>query len=794
MAATLLWVRSNLRSHWRSAALVVLIAGLCAGAAMAAVGGARRTTTAFTRFVDDSKDPQVFVVSGDREAAETAADVIRGLVDPARVGEAVVFAAKPATLDRSQEIDFQVIGVRSASVTQNFLVPRVLAGHLPTGPDEVAFNEIAANILGVRSGDSVPMLGYSNERLGECQSGGDCTADVDLGEVTVSAITRSPSDITPEATGSATIELSPLVTTSWLPRVAGTLWAVLARLEPGDSGTTISTALVDTFGADRIEGASADVFVETASDGDADRTSDALHMERSGLLILALLAGVSGFVAVPQALTRQQSAVRSDEDRLQALGFTRRQHLETVGLSSLIIGVASALAGVVLAVLASPLFPIGLARRAEPSPGVHADWLVLGLGGLAVVLFVLGTGLISARFRSTRPAATRPSRVGRLFTVSRPVPATAGRFLLDRERLSSIARTSLTASVLGVAVIVGAATVLRSEDHLVVTPSLYGAPWDLQGALLTEDMSALQTLVVNPLIEAAAAATGGRIEVGGIEVGAVGLKPVKGLITPTLFEGRTMVTDGEIVLSPDVMGQLRLQVGDTIRAGTGGHERDFTVVGRGLPIENGSYATTSGATLGWDDFAEYAFVNDIQNENSTDLLVRAVPGADLAAVRAEIAPFTNGYDREMATSFRPARILNLDRVRTVPQLIVVFTALLTLLVVAHSLAIVASRRRGDLAVLRALGMRARDARRVLWWHGGFLAAIAIIVGIPLGVIGGRLLWHLIAESLQAISVPRFPSAAIVAVTVGLILFSVAEGAALARRGVPRSLVKILRSE
>ena len=43
---------------------------------------------------------------------------------------------------------------------------------------------------------------------------------------------------------------------------------------------------------------------------------------------------------------------------------------------------------VFVAILLSPLAPIGLARRAELSPGVHADWPVLGVGALAIVVIV----------------------------------------------------------------------------------------------------------------------------------------------------------------------------------------------------------------------------------------------------------------------------------------------------------------------------------------------------------------------------------------------------------------------
>ena len=42
-------------------------------------------------------------------------------------------------------------------------------------------------------------------------------------------------------------------------------------------------------------------------------------------------------------------------------------------------------------VAASPLLPVGIARRADPNPGFHADWIVLLVGIAALGAFVLGS-------------------------------------------------------------------------------------------------------------------------------------------------------------------------------------------------------------------------------------------------------------------------------------------------------------------------------------------------------------------------------------------------------------------
>ena len=53
-----------------------------------------------------------------------------------------------------------------------------------------------------------------------------------------------------------------------------------------------------------------------------------------------------------------------------------------------LIAAGGAAVAVGVAVLASPLMPLGLARIAEPDPGFAADWLVLGVGAAATVLLI----------------------------------------------------------------------------------------------------------------------------------------------------------------------------------------------------------------------------------------------------------------------------------------------------------------------------------------------------------------------------------------------------------------------
>ena len=64
----------------------------------------------------------------------------------------------------------------------------------------------------------------------------------------------------------------------------------------------------------------------------------------------------------------------------------------------------------------------------------------------------------------------------------------------------------------------------------------------------------------------------------------------------------------------------------------------------------------------------------------------------------------------------------------------------------HALATAVHRRRGELAVLRALGMTRLQSRLVVVTQASVLAAVGLAVGVPLGFAVGRFVWRLVAQS------------------------------------------------
>ena len=120
------------------------------------------------------------------------------------------------------------------------------------------------------------------------------------------------------------------------------------------------------------------------------------------LWIGAGVAALAGAVAIGIVLAREVWAASVDQDTLRELGCTRPERIAVAASSAFLVAGGGAVLAVLGAVAASPLFPLGVARRADPSVGVHADWGVLALGAAVVAAFVLAIALLAA-YRATRP-------------------------------------------------------------------------------------------------------------------------------------------------------------------------------------------------------------------------------------------------------------------------------------------------------------------------------------------------------------------------------------------------------
>ena len=271
---------------------------------------------------------------------------------------------------------------------------------------------------------------------------------------------------------------------------------------------------------------------------------------------------------------------------------------------------------------------------------------------------------------------------------------------------------------------------------------------------------------------------------------------------------------GEITLGTATLVQLHKKIGDTVASGSGPLRivgtatlpsigqvhADHTSLGIGGIIDtrsvpgydrNMASAPADGAP-GRPGVAAADYGPNV-------VFVRLRPGADRAAVtgrlQGDAEKLAGSADGLVVTPVqRPAEIVNADDIGAAPTLLGIAVALAALAALASALVAGVRRRRRDLALLKSLGFTRGQLSAAVAWQATGTILVAIIIGVPLGVVVGRLLWTRFAAQLDVLAQPVVPIASIGLVVIASILAANIVSALPARyaRTVPAALV--LRNE
>jgi ABC-type lipoprotein release transport system permease subunit len=71
----------------------------------------------------------------------------------------------------------------------------------------------------------------------------------------------------------------------------------------------------------------------------------------------------------------------------------------------------------------------------------------------------------------------------------------------------------------------------------------------------------------------------------------------------------------------------------------------------------------------------------------------------------------------------------------------------------HTLVMSIRRRRRDLAVLKTLGFVRRQISATVAWQATTMVGIALLIGLPVGVVVGRWAWTFFANAIGVLPVP-----------------------------------------
>ena len=777
MGGALLWARAIGRRRWAATMFLALFAGLAGGAVMTAMGVARRTSTALDRY---GRQPNLAtkVVYGcpvgltEKDIESDPGAICSGTDNVLEVGR--LLRASPL-VERVTPLAVLLVGLRTQDTapwgvsiqyaqlagTDFPLPPILVTGRLPRNdsPLEVAINEALAERLGISAGDTVQMASYTaDQRLEISAQRRNAEPAGTHTLVRIVGVTRTSDDLQNEP------EAVAFTNAAW--------WKHYGSDDLAGYGKLSAVRLRDPGAAAEFEESlqmllPGRVFQVQEAFSPTESSRRVIELQSGAAWAVAVAAGLAALAFFFQAINRQCGRDLADRATMTALGMTGRDVLAAFVLKSLPVAVGAGLVSAVLAVLASPVGPVGLARRIEIAPGLHVDATVV-IGGAATVILVTilaSLGAAALQMRRSDREATRPFVKG---VVRLPVSARAGLSFLRRHDRSAVPG-AVIGTAIAVALIIVATATEASQRDLLAHPVRFGQTWQTTAGDFgsAEERAAGERSLANVRGIVAYGQTrstrGASIDGRPVFVFAFARQGVG--VGPTIVEGRAPV-NGEVALGTRTLEEHHLNLGDRVtfgEPGGGSSVGPLTIVGR--VIVNDGLETVErlddGALVSNDTFNTIDALSVGQS-----FLIRAAPGVSTDAL---IARLRAGFGKSVRPAAIPEDIANLDRVAGAPTLLAALVTALAAAAMINTLLTVIARRRRDIGVLRALGFSRFQVVGSTAAMASALMLPAVVLGLLFGVISTRLGWSLVQSRIGVESAAVFPLAAILVAVVGTLV-------------------------
>lgn len=759
---------AELRRRWRSVLLLTVLIAIVVGIVLASVAGARRSRSSFDRYLAQINPPEVLAF-GDPDALARLDDLPFVEATPSLELAAV------SPVGAGNEF-FPMVVSAEGLIPGTYLRMPVLKGRLadPSEPLELVVGERTARRLGIDVGDSLEMESWANAE-GMGSSEGDPEPDGPIFELELVGIVREPGDIGSRDTDITLTFLTPAFRERF------------DHEEIGDIGTGTFVALTDPDEITRLTSAAEDwgIELDTGLSGDAMRTQLAPTMGSiaTALQVFAGVVAVAGLAAVLHVLGRTQAVPLLEDHTLSALGIGRAARRARLAVSGAVAAAIGTVAGVLMAIVASPLFPVGLARRAEPDPGIRVDLAVSLVGATVAVgvglLAVAALGGLGVRSLNAAASASRRSRVSSAAADLGASPTTVVGLSLavgTTRGARSTAGAAVGGAALGVLGVLAAVMVAASTDRLATTPALYGWGWDanIAGANtshLDEGVVSLEEVVADDDLAAVAALTQQlSATVDGLPWPAMTTHDRKGHLSPVMVEGHEPLAADEAAVGRTTLDRLDKAVGDRVEISLGTGTNAFRVSGvTALPVTEDGGTSSVGIFLPGAAADALGFDGSCDGEESCfqNLAVKVADHADIGDIVARYEDAENEVAVDIPSP--PAEVERLTAITNLPWFLAGFLALLAGVAVTYAAATGVRRRRGDLAILRVIGMTASQLRGVVAVQVLVLTLTGGVLGSTLGVLVGRQVWRFVVHGLALPFSPALPIAAIVLVPTATIL-------------------------
>lgn len=394
-----------------------------------------------------------------------------------------------------------------------------------------------------------------------------------------------------------------------------------------------------------------------------------------------------------------------------------------------------------LALLISGALTLGVAVTRT-----HVSWPVAALGAAAAVL-----GMLVAA-----PLATRP--VVRL--IAWPFVAVFGAVgRLARENALRVPRrTASTASALmiGLALIAGTSVLAESvkasvsnvvTDELTADFVLNGgnvAPVPAPVAIAARDL---------PAVRSVAAVSFVNVKIGTFDktISAVSAGDVAANFDLPMKNGRLSALGRHTVLVDETAANARgWHVGDSLTGTVGDLSGETLIVG-------GVYRDSQAFGSMIVDRSLYDAALPTSQHADAQLFVRAVRGADLSALRADLTDIVHPYlivSVQDGTEFADAAGASIDILINLLYVLLLFSVIVAILGIINTLALSVFERTREIGLLRAIGLRRRQLSSMITIEAVTTALFGALLGTALGLgLGIALQRGLIGQGLTTLAIP-----------------------------------------
>ena len=807
------WMRavSEVRARKRALLSAAILCGLFGAAALATLAGARRTETAYPRFLERNHGYDLLVSD-----SSLFSDVFWKV-------DFDVFARIPY-VDRAVPLILGGIGVvGNKKLPEAFILgstdprfgseinrPLVIEGRL-ADPSKVG--EI-----------TIPY--FADGELGKLRVGNRLTAQVQDETFPLEVVGRTvvPGELPPQPQFGWPAVVTPAFLAKYQSRLGFVLPSMMIRFDRRSDVVRLERE------AGKLTGGK--VFAPQEQESHTRAVHGSTSLQAQALKLLAIFIALTGLMIVGQLLARESALAQEDAATLRSLGFDRWQLFRLGILRATPVAVVGTAVAVGVAWAASPLFPRGSTRVLESKAPVF-DPLVLGVGAVAIALAVVLLVLVPAwraALSAGRPerAFPRPSAIATAVAAAGlSVPAVAGaRLALERGRGRTAVPvfSSLLVVSIGIASVIAATTFGTSLKTMTERRDLQGKTWDQVINTVAEDEKTAapaeaeriarlkgEVLARDPDIEALAFADSGaplrmfapRGPKRGVPILGLVIVNLKGSLFCPIVEGRAPRDPGDVVLGARMIKALGIRIDPahppTIEVafqGSEGRRAPLRVVGRGVIPPLGNFGELGYGEMMGDFSAFEKLVDDPSSAPPlTDLLVRWRKGVNPKKVIARYHQrFPDVNLGEDLSGGRFADVVSFGGVEGAPLAVGGVLAGLGAAALAHVLVTAIRRRRRDVAILKTIGFVRGQARRVVAWQATIMVIIAAAVGVPLGIVVGRSLWNVVANGIGVLPRPQFAHAVLYSIGPAVLVLANLIAAPPARSAARTQPALVLRSE